>query len=286
MTRRSPASAIVLSALVLVLVLVAGCRPAPEAPPELPDPPSIVAEMPAARTVADEGHPGDWVPLEGLSPAARAFCVGPDAAPGQGSGPAPGVLIVHGTWGLNRDVRLLARTLANRGVVACAPDLYDGIFAGSRLGAAELVESVSAERAGRTIAAARAALQADPRVGGKPVVLLVLGHGARWAVPAVAADASGLARIVFDNPPVALFHERAPALKPPVLILAGEHSSAYDAARRAALDEAFRAAGVTLTWDVIPAAGTDLLDPRAIGFSREAYDVTLGKVAALVRSAG
>ena len=51
------------------------------------------------------------------------------AAP-DGAGPHPGVLVLHEAFGLNRDMRRIARRFADEGYVALAPDLYSG---GNRL---------------------------------------------------------------------------------------------------------------------------------------------------------
>jgi carboxymethylenebutenolidase len=53
---------------------------------------------------------------DGVLPAALAL---PAA-----EGPRPGVLVLHELWGLNADIRTIARRLAGEGYVALAPELY------------------------------------------------------------------------------------------------------------------------------------------------------------------
>ena len=46
------------------------------------------------------------------------------ASPEQSDGPLPGVLVLHELFGLNDDIRRIARRFADNGYVALAPDLY------------------------------------------------------------------------------------------------------------------------------------------------------------------
>ena len=48
------------------------------------------------------------------------------AVPGTGSGPWPGVVVIHEVFGLNADIRSQADRLAAGGYLALAPDLYRG----------------------------------------------------------------------------------------------------------------------------------------------------------------
>ncbi len=49
--------------------------------------------------------------------------------------PRPGVLVLHELWGLNDDIRAIARRLAGEGYVALAPELYGpGRAPGARSG--------------------------------------------------------------------------------------------------------------------------------------------------------
>lgn len=48
------------------------------------------------------------------------------ARPANATGPLPGVIVIHEWWGLNDNVRLMARHLAAEGYTALAIDLYSG----------------------------------------------------------------------------------------------------------------------------------------------------------------
>jgi carboxymethylenebutenolidase len=48
------------------------------------------------------------------------------ARPAEGKGPWPGIIVIHEWWGLNDNIRAMARRLAGEGYVALAVDLYCG----------------------------------------------------------------------------------------------------------------------------------------------------------------
>lgn len=52
--------------------------------------------------------------------------VGYLAMPGDAAEPLPGLIVVHEWWGLNENIKAMARRLAGEGYVVLAVDLYDG----------------------------------------------------------------------------------------------------------------------------------------------------------------
>ncbi len=63
-----------------------------------------------------------------------------DLAPSP-NGPAGGVMLIHEWWGLNDEMRALARKLAAEGFTALAVDHFDGESTGDRNRARELILS-------------------------------------------------------------------------------------------------------------------------------------------------
>lgn len=61
--------------------------------------------------------------------------------------PAPAVLLIHEWWGLNDQIKTMARELAQEGYVALAVDLYDGTVATSPDGARAAMQAVKEEDA-------------------------------------------------------------------------------------------------------------------------------------------
>ena len=60
-----------------------------------------------------------------------------------GSGPFPGIILIHEWWGLNDNIRKNADAFARRGYVALAVDLYNGEVATTSQQARQLAGSVS-----------------------------------------------------------------------------------------------------------------------------------------------
>jgi carboxymethylenebutenolidase len=75
----------------------------------------------------------DGQPVEG-------FLARPDGA----EGPLPGVVMIHEWWGLNENIRTMARRLASRGYQVLAVDLYGGETASAPEQARALMESATA----------------------------------------------------------------------------------------------------------------------------------------------
>ena len=71
-----------------------------------------------------------------------------------GSGPFPGIIVIHEWWGLNDWVKKQASKLADQGYAALAVDLYRGKVATSSDDAHELVRGVPDDRAKRDLHAA------------------------------------------------------------------------------------------------------------------------------------
>lgn len=95
--------------------------------------------------------------------------------------PAPGVLLVHGRWGLDEQILERAQDLAEQGFLALAADLFDGRIASDPVEALKLAQSVDHGRAMMILTRWIDYLLADERgIGTVGVVGWDLGGG--WAM--------------------------------------------------------------------------------------------------------
>lgn len=84
-----------------------------------------------------------------------------------GTGPFPGIVVIHEWWGLNENIEHWADRLATAGYAALAVDLYGGTVATTPDEAMKLVKSVEPAKAMATIKAAFDYLGSDPRIAAK-----------------------------------------------------------------------------------------------------------------------
>ena len=122
----------------------------------------------------------------------RVSLPGGDDRPGvlarpEGTGPFPGVIVIHDLIGLMPDTRRHCQRFAEAGYVALAPDLYDG----KRIGCT-VRTMLDVMRGGRytlpVIAAARAQLAALPEVDAQRVGITGFCMGGGFALLAAADD--------------------------------------------------------------------------------------------------
>jgi carboxymethylenebutenolidase len=92
---------------------------------------------------------------------------------------APAIIVVHEWWGLNGQIRGVARRLAAEGYVAVVPDLYHGKVAGDAEYAHELMRGLDEDRAIADLDAALEWLRAEPRVDRRRIGVLGFCMGGR-----------------------------------------------------------------------------------------------------------
>jgi carboxymethylenebutenolidase len=105
---------------------------------------------------------GELVTFASNGNDARGYLATPDGGTG------PGVIVVQEWWGLDSGIKEMADRLAEAGFVALAPDLYHGDLAGHTEmdKAAELMNSMPPDRAGRDMSGAVDHLAAHDAVSG------------------------------------------------------------------------------------------------------------------------
>ncbi len=180
--------------------------------------------------------------------------------------PWPAVVLVHGAWGLDGEVRKVADRLAESGFLVMAPDLH-GKVALDADKARELAAILDDQEAAATVAALAAHLKPHPHVGDHRVGAVGLGMGGRLALLAAMGSTDLSAVASASGAPITDLDtlRRVPC---PILALYGGSGGTVPAAQvdafRSALQQARRTAEVV----AVEGAGDDLLG--AAGPSRPA----------------
>ncbi|HKQ58251.1 MAG TPA: dienelactone hydrolase family protein [Candidatus Eisenbacteria bacterium] len=103
--------------------------------------------------------------------AISAFVAWPEA-----DKPAPAVIVVHESWGLNGQIRTVAKRLAQEGYVAIVPDLYRGRAADAEAASSRGPDETQAVA---DLEAAAAWLHTQPRANGDRIGVMGFGTGGR-----------------------------------------------------------------------------------------------------------
>lgn len=119
-----------------------------------------------------------------------------------GKAAAPGIVVVQEWWGLNDQIRDVARRLAREGYVAIVPDLYHGKVAVDAEQAHVLMRGLENETALADLGNAIHWLRAEPRVGKKKigVVGFCMGGGLAQGLALKSAEISAV--VMFYGSPV------------------------------------------------------------------------------------
>jgi carboxymethylenebutenolidase len=111
---------------------------------------------------------------------------------------APAVIVIHEWWGLNEQVRGLARRLAADGFCAFAVDLYQGTLAKDAAQAAALMAALDAKR---TLAELHAAVQALLQKASGRVGVMGFCMGGAYALATAAHDSEVKAVVAYYGIP-------------------------------------------------------------------------------------
>jgi carboxymethylenebutenolidase len=240
-----------------VLVLLAGCAPVHEVMPPAP------AGERNADLLTDGEHPGiateDVSYFEGFT----GFLARPEAP-----GSYPGVILIHEWWGLNENIKEMARQLAAEGYVALAVDLF-GEVATTPERARELTSSVKQDAALANMRAAVAYLRGVEKVprlaslgwcfGGGQSLQLALDDG-------LDATVIYYGRLVTDE-------SRLAALDMPVLGVFGEADQSIPVASARAFDAALEKLGIEHEVYIYPGVGHAFANPSGANYAaRETVD--------------
>lgn len=143
-------------------------------------------------------------------PTGTAYVVAP---PGGASG--PGVLVLHGWWGLTPFFRRVCDRLADAGFVALAPDLHGGERTADTPDEAEaLLASTDPNLTAELVLTTAATLRSLPVTIDRPIGVVGFSMGASWAMwlATRAADAIGATALFYGTQDIDFIEATSPIL--------------------------------------------------------------------------
>jgi len=265
------------AALLFLTALATLAATAPPAaassPPAAPAPSAKAAAAPAPTAAAADPATRRRVPRPIQPDTARVQlgATGPEAfvAYPPGEGGAPGVVIVHEWWGLNAQIRELARRLARQGYVAIVPDLYGGKVATDGETAHVLARGLDEAEALETIDAAGRWLEKEPRVAKRRRGVMGFCMGGGLALKAGLRDPSLAAVVMFYGPPESRADLLA-SLQAPLLGHFGAEDQGISVERVEAFGRTLKGAGKVADVHVYAGAGHAFMNEEQAGYRPEA----------------
>ncbi|MFI5370333.1 MAG: dienelactone hydrolase family protein [Candidatus Eisenbacteria bacterium] len=209
----------------------------------------VLGAVPAAADKKPAAPDTAMVQIGSSATATGAFIAYPP-----GSAAAPGVVVAFEWWGLNMQIRNLARRLAREGgYVVIVPDLYHGKVAGDPEEAHVLMRGLETPVADADCAAAAAYLRGDPRVKGRVGVMgFCMGGGV--ALDYGIHDSTLAAVVMFYGSPNT-DSEQLAKLRAPVLAHFGLKDEGIPQTKIDQFTTAMQQAGRELKVYTYPAAG-------------------------------
>ncbi|HEY2955240.1 MAG TPA: dienelactone hydrolase family protein [Candidatus Eisenbacteria bacterium] len=171
-----------------------------------------------------------------------------------GSGNVPGVVVIQEWWGLNGQIREIARRLAKEGYVAIAPDLYHGKVTSDPEMAHTLMRGLDENRALVDLNEAARWLAAQPRTAGRRMGVVGFCMGGRLAELFALGDSSLAAAVMFYGYPETR-PDRLAALRAPLQGHFGAEDQGIPPDSVAAFQAALSSAGKFAEIHLYPGAG-------------------------------
>lgn len=269
MTKNGPALLMITSVIAVAIlaatisIMQRNVKPAPAVPESAHVVPAAApAAAPGEKTNADDVFMADRVSVTSEDVAYFGGVKGLYAHP-FGSGPYPGVVMVHEWWGLNDGIRAMAKRLAGQGFAVLAVDLYDGKVAKTPDEATNLVKGIDQKRALENMRAAVAYLRA---AGSAKVASLGWCFGGGQALQLALGERLD-ATVLYYGTPLVTDKARLKAISWPVLGIFGEKDQAISVDSVHAFDKALTDLGVEHDVRLYAGVGHAFANPSGPNFA-------------------
>lgn len=175
--------------------------------------------------------------------------------------PLPGVVVVHEWWGLNDNVRMMARRLAGEGYRVLAVDMYEGQVAATPEEARALTQRVGANPARGLPHLAGAARSLEQRSGTERVGIMGWCFGGAWALQGALGLPEQWDAVVVYYGRVVTDRAQLARLDTPLLGLFGQEDRGIPVDQVRQMTSVFRDLEKDVTIQIYPGAGHAFANP-------------------------
>jgi carboxymethylenebutenolidase len=225
------------------------------------DAPTPIAEIEPAVAVIDENVAYGETEEQNL----RGYMVLPADAVD-----VPGVIMIHEWWGLNGNVRAMARRLAGEGYAVLAVDLYGGRTATSPADAERLMAAVMRDREATLENVRQAHRYLDEFVLAPRIAALGWGLGGAWSLEAALDLGDRLDGVVMFYGDLVTDTERLQNLEAPLLGIFAQHDESIPSRSALAFRDRLNELGKTARVEVYLAVDHAFANSGGSAYDHEA----------------
>jgi carboxymethylenebutenolidase len=178
----------------------------------------------------------------------------------------PGVIVIHEWWGLNDNIRAMARQLAGQGYAALAVDLYGGSVAETPEKARELMKAAMTDAAAADSNLRQAYAYLADRLKAPRVGSVGWCFGGGWSLETALLFPTQLDAAVIYYGHLENDRTRLATLEVPILGLFGAEDRGIPVADVRAFESTLKALGKDATIVVYPGAGHAFANPSGKGY--------------------
>jgi carboxymethylenebutenolidase len=194
----------------------------------------------------------------------------------------PAVIMIHEWWGLNDDVRGMARRLAGEGYAVLAIDLFAGETADTTARAESLMSSVSGERVAVLDNIGQAYRYLDEFVLSPRIGLLGAGLGGRWSLEAAIELSDGVDAVVMFYGRILNDDDLLATLAAPLLAIFAATDESIPVRDVQRFRSLLRDLGKSAQVFIYPDVRHGFLNPSARAFSPDSAEEAWGEVVAFL----
>lgn len=184
----------------------------------------------------------------------------------------PALIVIHEWWGLNDNIRTMARRLADEGFLSLAVDLYGGAQAETPERARELMQAVNEDASLANLAQAYTFLTQNEHAGKVGAVGWCFGGG--WSLRTALALPDSLDAAVIYYGHLITDRDRLATLTMPILGHFGEADQGIPVDQVRSFEQALDEVGADATIYIYPGAGHAFANPSGRNYQASAAETS------------